>query len=115
MGKEIADRRPVIEELLELLSSSEQQLQYEADVPVAFIPDELVCMWFDDHYHPEDAFFRSCFTPDELEALAAFDSLYRREVDTLPEPIRGISTWHACKGWSRINAAAAAALARLRS
>lgn len=115
MDEESPDPRPVIEELLELLSSPEQQLQYEADVPVAFVPDELVCMWFDGHYFPDDPFFRSCFTPDELEVLAAFSSLYQRELDRLPEPIEGISTWHAWKAWSRVMDAAAATLARLRA
>jgi len=62
----IPNRKPQIIEILQLLASEEPQLAYERDVPHVDITSELLCMWFDDQYHPDDAFFVSCFTADEL-------------------------------------------------
>ena len=83
MTANIPDRHPFIVDLLKLLSSEEEQLAYEKNVPHVDITAELRCMWFDDLYCPQDAFFRSCFTAGELEALAQFHEsylAYRRSV-----------------------------------
>lgn len=45
--------------LLRLLSSDQEQLNYQTDIPIAAVPAELVCVWFDDQYHPDDAYFCS--------------------------------------------------------
>jgi len=102
MMADIPDRRPMILELLRLLSSEQEQLDYEANVPVADVPAELVCMWFDDQYHPDDAFFRSCFHPGELAALAGFHSFYAERHPQLPEAGGTIRAWLNSPVWREI-------------
>ena len=102
----IPDRRPVMIELLELLASPEQQVDYERNVPQAFIPDELVCMWFDDLYIPQDAYFRSCFSEAELAAMADFHTFYEKHEKELPRAVEGIAAWIEDETWQRIMARA---------
>ena len=44
MASEIPSIRPMIVDLLRLLSSEQEQLDYETEVPIADIPAELLCM-----------------------------------------------------------------------
>jgi hypothetical protein len=70
--------------LLRLLSSEAEQVAYQQDVPYVNVCGELICMWFSDLYHPEDPFFRSCFTQPELDAMARFNQLYSQKKQILP-------------------------------
>jgi hypothetical protein len=60
------DLRNNIVGLMRMLASKNEQLAYERDVPIANVPAELVCMWFDDFYHPEAGLFLEAFSPAEL-------------------------------------------------
>ncbi len=75
--------REGIIELLTLLSDADAQTQYERNVPVADVPAELVCMWFDDSYHPTDAMFKAAFTREQLQAMEDFHRFYDTRVDGL--------------------------------
>ena len=63
--------RAGILELLELLADAAAQERYEHNVPIADVPAELCCMWFDDLYHPDSPAFQAAFTVAELDALAS--------------------------------------------
>jgi hypothetical protein len=102
MTANIPDRHPVILRLLRLLSSEEEQLAYERNVPHVDITAELRCMWFDDEYHPDDAFFRSCFSADELAALAEFHRFYDEQKHRLPQSQGTVRTWLASPVWREI-------------
>ena len=102
MNGVIPDRKPVVIELLQLLASEEEQLTYERNVPHVDITAELVCMWFDDTYHPDDAFFASCFSPDELAALAESHLFYDQRNDRLPESKGTVRTWLSNQSWLEI-------------
>jgi hypothetical protein len=94
-------RRNNIIEILELLGSEEKQLAYERDVPHVDITAELVCMWFNDQYHP-DRGFEALFSSDELAALARFHRFYDERVDRLPESQGTVRTWLADPLWREI-------------
>jgi hypothetical protein len=94
-------RRNNIIEILQLLASEEQQLAYERDVRHVDITAELVCMWFNDQYHP-DRGFAALFTPDEMAALAQFHQFYDERVDRLPGSQGTVQTWLACPLWREI-------------
>jgi hypothetical protein len=94
-------RRKHIIELLQLFASEEQQLAYERDVPHVDITNELVCMWFDDQYHPGRG-FDQFFSPDELAALDEFDRFYTERVDRLPESQGTVRIWLACPIWREV-------------
>ena len=70
---------------LELLSSTQEQLEYQRDVPHVNITVELVCMWFDDSYHPKNKFFISAFSEKELQAMSEFSEIFERVL----APMRG--------------------------
>jgi hypothetical protein len=102
MPQTVPNRKPQILEILELLSSEERQLAYERNVPRVDITAELLCVWFDDQYHPNDAFFRSCFTEDELAALAEFHRFYDERTKQLPPSQGTVRTWLANPVWREI-------------
>jgi hypothetical protein len=94
-------RRKTIIELLQLFASEEQQLAYERDVPHVDITAELVCMWFNDQYHPGRE-FDQFFSPDELAALDEFHRFYDERVDRLPESLGTVRTWLASPIWREV-------------
>jgi hypothetical protein len=101
-----------VRELLALLASEDDQLAYERDVPIAQVPAELLCMWFNDTYHPGPD-WSSHFTNRELEALARFHGIYERLSERLPKSPSTVRTWLADPLWRRIMAEAAATLVEL--
>ena len=69
---------------LELLASREEQLQYQRDVPIAYVTGELFCMW-DDYSavaSKNREYFSSFFSDAELDAIekvnATVDEVLRR-------------------------------------
>jgi len=115
MSGSTSDRKPVVIELLKLLASEENQLAYERNVQHVDITSELVCMWFDDLYQPHDAFFISCFSADELAALADFDQFYDQRIGHLPESKGTVRTWLADSSWREVMAIARETLSRITS
>ena len=107
------DRKPVITDLLQLLASEKRQLAYERNVPHADFTAELVCMWFDDLYHPDDTFFTSCFSADELATLAEFHLFYDQRNDRLSESKGTVRTWLADRSWREIMRKAQETLSRI--
>ncbi|HMC98220.1 MAG TPA: hypothetical protein VKG92_11230 [Flavobacteriales bacterium] len=103
----------MIIDLLQLLASEERQLAYEQNVPHVDITAELVCMWFDDQYHPTDALFASSFSADELAALAEFHQFYDQRNDHLPESKGTVRTWLADHSWRAIMGKAQETLTRI--
>jgi hypothetical protein len=112
--KKVSDelRKSIIEHL-QLLSSFEAQIEYERTVPLADVPAELVCIWFDDLYQPDSQLFQAAFTRSEREILATFHEQFEKVSDSLPEPIPSIAELHARKEWQEMNAAALATLRAL--
>ena len=94
--------RGQIVDVLQLLASEERQLAYERDVPHVDITAELVCLWFDDQYHPDNAAFRDSFTADELDTLAKFHAFFEVHRLQLPEGKGTIRTWLANPVWREI-------------
>lgn len=101
--------RTSVLDLLETLASREFQQQYEDDVPIANVPAELVCGWFDDLYHPKVLGFAASFSEAELEALTAFNRVFDSRVDSLPETHDVQALWET-EAWQDVEAAAAKAL-----
>ena len=101
-----------IVEYLRLLCSAEEQLEYQYNVPYVNVTVELVCIWFDDCYHPENNFFSSSFSNIELEAMANFNQAF----DTIAtsslqgEEIPQIELFISTPEWTRLSRAASIAL-----
>lgn len=63
-------QRESIIEMVELLSLPSEQIAYETNVPIAHIPDELICAFCDDLYTPKSEAFIAQFSESELKSLA---------------------------------------------
>lgn len=109
-----SSRRRQLDELLQLLASEQQQLAYESEVRNVDITAELLCMWFDDQYHPQQRHFEHCFTPAELAALDEFHLFYNERVSRLPESQGTIRSWLASPVWREIMESARRTLERIR-
>ena len=107
--QEIADTRENFRDLLTLISDAEAQIHYERTVPIANVPAELVCMWFDDNYHPESDWFPQCFSAKEQEILADFHDFYDERVGALPDG-GAVEQLHKLREWQEIMAKARTAV-----
>jgi hypothetical protein len=103
----------MVRDLLSLIGDAGAQQRYERDVPIANVPVELVCMWFDDQYHPDAEGFSECFSDEERSLLAGFDEFYDRRVEFLPTS-GGVAELHASKPWIEVMEKARATLQALR-
>ena len=94
-----ADLRQNIIGLVQLLASKEKQLAYECDYPIADVPVELVCMWFDDLYHPQWDLFVDAFSHKERVRLARFHTFYDLRVERLPDTL---AEMHDSDVWNEV-------------
>jgi hypothetical protein len=103
--------RASMQELLELIASKEQQLAYQTNVPIADVAAELLCMWFDDMFHPDTDLFQSSFSQKEIEQLSSFNKSY----DILAKKLPGtLEEYHKNKEWSQIMEQAHKTLANIQ-
>ncbi len=79
--------RACIQDLLELIASKEEQVDYAKRVPIADVSAELVCMWFDDSYQPNSRQHKEAFSIKEQEVLSKFNAFYDARVDSLPKTL----------------------------
>ena len=68
---------------LELLSSDEKLRKYKEEVPIADVPAEIVCMWFDDLYTINDEIFNNAFSQKERQLLKEFNDYFALRVEKL--------------------------------
>jgi hypothetical protein len=75
--------------LLNLIASRSEQLEYQESAPVN-VANEMVNQWFDDFYHPADEQFASQLSADELVLLKRFDAYYNERLALLPDSLDGL-------------------------
>ena len=91
--------REGIKDVLEMLASKTEQTRYEQNVPIADVPSEVVCMWFDDMYHPESWQHKEAFSAEEQKILAVFNDFYGARAKNLPNTLAAM---HAEGQWNEI-------------
>ncbi len=92
--------RSQVFEILALIGDPEAQLRYERDVPIANVPAELVCMWFEDVFRPDELpDFPASFSKAEFAVLSAFSEFYDARVDALPTR-SGVVGLHGSPVWT---------------
>ena len=106
-------RKKQIIELLKLLASDKQQLEYEKNVPHVDITAELLCMWFDNLFHGKPPHAEPSFTAEENAALSEFHQFYRARVDRLPKSEGTVQTWLDSAVWRDIMENARSTLERV--
>lgn len=93
-------------EVLRLLADPEAQLRYERDAPIADVPAELVCMWFDDLNADEPS---GALSPAHASRIKAFSVFYELRVDDLPTG-SGVAVLQESTKWQEIMAEAKATI-----
>ncbi len=91
--------RESLKEVLQMLASKENQIKYEKDVPVANVSSELICMWFDDIYHPDSSQHKEAFSTEEQQVLSSFNTFFYSRKDKIPKTL---SEMHANQLWNEI-------------
>lgn len=92
--------KKIILEELKTISSAEDQLRYQMSVPIAHVPAELFCGWFDDIYHPETELFKKTFSADEQKILAEFNDFFEIRKEKIPTT--SLEEMHKNKEWIEI-------------
>jgi transcription elongation factor Elf1 len=80
-----ASIRNSIIDLLDLLSDFNKQLEYAKAVGDVVAIQEMICMWFDDTYHPNSSNFIKAFSYSELQGLKGFNDYYNSISSKLPD------------------------------
>ena len=91
--------RKAVKNILKLLSSKEQQIEFQRKSPSANVALELLCIWFNDLYNPGSQLFKRSFTTNELKFLQEFNQYYDLRKGKLPETIEEL---HQDSDWNVI-------------
>ena len=96
--------------LLNVISDYETQIEYQQAVPYVGVPDELVCQWFDDLYHPTAEIFIAAFDEDEKQLLYKFNEIFSEYADNLPDTIEDL---HRSPHWQKVARSAKKILSKM--
>lgn len=91
------NRRENLVGLLDLLSDKNKQIEYAKLVSDETAIFELISMWFDDQYHPDNEIFVLSYSNTELIALKKFNDYYDSISNNIPKD--NINTLLADKNW----------------
>jgi len=98
--------------VLQLLASKEQQLDFQQKSPSANVALELLCLWFKDLYNPGSHLFVRSFSASELESIQEFNRYYDLRKGKLPETIEEL---HQDSDWEIIMTEAKTLLTEINS
>ena len=99
-------------EYLELAASYEDQRDYEAAVPIAHVPYEVINQWEDNLPHGPTAIIEpTVYSAQELDALKQFDRVWRAAADEVPDDYPTLEQVQSMDAWKRLRSEAAKALA----
>lgn len=87
VSEEFKNYRQRIIENLKLLSSVDEQLGYQKAVAQVNVPDELLCMWFDDLNMPGSLkAANSILAASEISAIERFSEKFNKVGDLIRRP-----------------------------
>jgi hypothetical protein len=87
-------------EILDLLGNYDMQIEYAKTVGDLIAIQEMICMWFDDKYHPQSENFIKAFSENELTKLNDFNDFYDLISRNLPE--KNIKALHIDLNWEKL-------------
>jgi hypothetical protein len=107
--------RKEVFEVLDLISSKEEQLDYQAKVPIAYVSAELFNQWEDCYQIPrEQDWYKEAFSEAELMILGEFDVVLEAVARDTPQNPPDINEFFKTGEWERLSSAAAIALGNLQ-
>ncbi|MBK1853220.1 hypothetical protein FE845_17880 [Marinobacter sp. 1-4A] len=106
--------RKEVFEVLDLISSKEEQLDYQAKAPIAYVSAELFNQWDDCYQIPkEQEWYKEAFTDGELSILQEFDEALEAVSKDTPQNPPDIHEFVNTPEWERLSNAASIALSKL--
>ncbi len=95
-------------EYLELARSFEAQSEYERDMPIAYVPYEVINQWGDNFPRGLrfDADDLAVYSHDEIIALQQFEPVWRTAADAVPDDYPPVSVVQTMVEWKRLREAA---------
>ena len=118
MAEDISDqllrqrKRNNIIDYLEMASSPDEQRQFERDVPIACVPNEMINLWEDSVTSTDLEWYSvPVFSIEENAAIRAFHTVWKQVADETPNPMpRSIEALIGTGIWDRLATAAIDAL-----
>jgi hypothetical protein len=97
-------------EYLELVSSFDDQREYQSGAPV-HVPHEVINQWEDWVRGPRDpAFVQPLFTEEEQDAIARYHQIWNETAASTPNPLPDLESLFLTTEWQRLRDAAFEAL-----
>jgi len=106
--------RENVRDTLGLLADPSAQQQYEWDSTHDDTPAELISVWSDATYIPDNLAFERAFSPPELADLATFDNVMRAAAEQIGTPPKMLRELHAHDAWKSVMRTAGTTLKRMR-
>lgn len=79
--------RTSVHNILSLLSSKQQQVEFQKESPTVNVSLEMLCLWFNELYNPGTPLFQKSFTDSEFNLLQDFNRYYDIRKGKLPASI----------------------------
>lgn len=100
-------------EYLELAASFEEQQRYERNVPIAYVPGEVINQWEDNFPRglQRDLAQTDVFSPDEVAALREVEPTWVAACRAMPDDYPTLPAVQALPAWQALRGAASSALA----
>jgi hypothetical protein len=107
--------RKEVFDVIQLISSKEEQLDYQVRAPIAYVSSELFNQWEECYQIPKvQSWFQEAFSNSELVALSKFDLEVEAVANTTPQELPDITEFVETKEWKRLSNAAVVALHELK-
>ena len=97
-------------EYLETASSYEEQLQYEANVPIVHVPNEMINEWADYVDLDRDDYRGPVYSTEEKAAIIRFDGIWNQVIEETPEKMPSLETLLGSPPWEKLRIGAQEAL-----
>ena len=94
--------RKNIFEILEFLGSKESQLEYQKNVPIAQVSNELFNQWYD-NYYPKCEIHNMAFNETEREILENFNEIFNIISKKTPKDLPFIDEFVTTNEWFELN------------
>lgn len=102
-------------DILRIIASKDEQLEWQKNVPYAAVSDELFCHWESDYQDVQgQMWFIDAFTAEELKLLHSFDECLESVATRTPQTLPFNEDFVLTSEWRELNSAAARTLARLK-
>lgn len=102
-------------EYLELVANPETQMDYQARVPVAHVPSEVINQWEDwtsgDPAMWPEALSAEVYVPEEIEAMQRFHATWTAVAGATPDPLPPLPEILNLAEWAKLSRSASDALA----